>query len=98
MISQFWCIKNDNDLITNYFNIILDTNCYDKHKDAYLHSFNELNKPLEKLAQKSFSHHYVKPGYIEITLEQFKKYILKPFKTETNYKYLIKLFKKLKIK
>jgi hypothetical protein len=81
-----WCINPKNDkedkLIGEYFNKILNTDCYIDCQKWYLHSHNKHNEPLETNSKYSFLYLFIRDGFPEITFEQFKKKFLT--KEETN--------------
>lgn len=80
VLPEKWCIKNTNKIISDYFNKITKShNVYNKiiHKNKYLHSHNFNGIKLCNTSLCSFSNNKIRESHTEITLEQFKKYVLK---------------------
>lgn len=77
---EYWCIKADglDGEVGNYFNTQTGRRCY-KFESGYYHRFNEEKKDITKEGHKGASYHesYIRPGYTEITKEEFLEHVLK---------------------
>jgi len=80
ILPERWCVPGDRDGIVRMWFNENKQDCYDYSKLSdpdYLFCFPFVNK-WKHLANKHTCHHSQKPGdYVKITLEQFKKYVLK---------------------
>ena len=99
-IPEKWAIKNCLEAAnwfnekTGYSGYITET----VHENNYLHSHNNGNAEVNKQAVLSFSSHIIRENFTEITLEQFRKYVMKVESPSVeNYDYLIPLLKQLNI-
>jgi len=80
ILSEKWCIKNIDDKIGEFFNSKIGVTCYtgESHKNRYLHSFdNRGNDILKTKPYANVSSFQIRDTFTEITLDQFKKYVLK---------------------
>ena len=82
VLPEKWCIKNTDPLIYRFFDSRLRymNQCYNNpiYENNYLHSIDfRGNNVINSQIGANIAYNYVKPNYTEITLEQFKKYVLK---------------------
>jgi hypothetical protein len=80
VLPEKWAIKNTNKIISDYFNIM--TNSHNIYNDSiqinkYLHSHNSSGAKLGATYLYSFSSCKIRENHVEITFDQFKKYVLK---------------------
>lgn len=80
VLPEKWCIKNTSVIIGNWFNDKAATGQFQTytsrdHMNRYLHSHNGNNQPISKTVPKSFSNHFKRPDFTELTLEQFTQYV-----------------------
>jgi len=98
VLPKKWCVQCTEETAESIYQWL------DEHKEI---SNTTVYFPKLQLADKKMKVHYppyktnhqfdtVKPGYTEITYDQFKKYVLN--KQQQDYSYLIKLFEQWNIK
>ena len=99
-----WCIKNYLE-VGEWFNKQMGEKClsYEANFEEYLHSYNEMDGSIVNKTgdYKRFSYFRAVPlgefdkNFTEITLEQFRKYVVNI--PQEDYSYLIPIFKNLHI-
>lgn len=103
-IPEKWAIKNCSE-VGEWFDEMKGGKTY-RHNCLleYLHSRNYadieiIDKENPKQAYSSYADPYIRKGFTEITLEQFRKYItgLKEIPSVENYEYLIPILKKYNV-
>lgn len=79
-----WCVKPDKTgIVQKYFNKQSNNSCYtDSFENEYFHRYNldfleERDIMIPADARASFCSSIIRKGYTEITIEEFKKYVLK---------------------
>jgi hypothetical protein len=94
-LPEYWCIKNTDQVIRDWFAHKYDDSRIRDWKYEYIGYDNCLshNGVLGCYSPATFDN-----KNIEITFEEFKTLVLKEIKINEDLSYLIKLFKKLKIK
>lgn len=76
-LPEKWCIKKTNDtyqIINNWLNEGVSRPGYYRDEDGYIHYPNTSN--FKGFKADCHSYTFIKPSYVEITFEQFKKYVL----------------------
>lgn len=104
-IPEKWCIKNCQE-VGKWFDKQRTVECYViSCLTDYLHCYNHpgayiTNAEHLKYNYSSYAENYIREGYTEITIEQFREYISKTTTTpvQQDYKYLTKLLKTFNIK
>lgn len=89
---EVWCIAcKDNIEVRRYFDKNCNRNCYEgSYNYGYLHRFNNSNYSnygditIPGDYRASFHGCSIRPGYTEITFDEFKKYVLKETDKEFN--------------
>jgi hypothetical protein len=90
ILPEKWCIKNTDLCIFDKINKIGFNSIY---------SGNSINKYYFIIDEKIDCENHAPEGYIEITFEQFERYVLNKNESTNNkddYSYLIKLLKQIK--
>lgn len=79
ILPKKWCIKNTNNIIGKWFNEQIDgfsTYTNRIHMNMYLHNHNIDGVKIGRNIRKALSHRFIMSGFTEITLKQFKEYVL----------------------